>query len=517
MLLGALVGGGVVVAVAGLRPAPPRSRPHLRLPARPVAAVVGGAAAALLTSWPVLGVAVAAGVWQARRPGAGRRRREAELARGEAVATLTETLRDLVGAARGMEGAIAAAAPLAPPAIAAQVESLAARLRHEAPAPALADFAAAVDDHTAQLVAIVLGQGAEGQVGDVGHLLGELAGVARDEVAHRRRVEAERARTRTTVRVVVATTVVTAGALVALNPRYFDAFAGSGGQLVLAGIVAAAAGALAWLARLARYPAPEPVLVAHAHSINAGPPPSPPAAAVDLARALRVDRLVAVAAPDLRVAGLGPDDLLARQGIGLLVGLVAGPALWAGAAVVGWALPLWLVAWVSAMGAVVGAVAPVAHLGRLAQARRRDFRYALVAFLDLVGLFLAAGRGIEGALDAASRAGAGWAFGELAQALHGSERHGESPWQGLDQLGQELGVPELREAAAAALLGATEGARVRQSLAAKAAALRARALTEAQEQAAAASERMAVPACLLLVSFVALVTYPPVVAVVAGI
>lgn len=77
-------------------------------------------------------------------------------------------------------------------------------------------------------------------------------------------------------------------------------------------------------------------------------------------------------------------------------------------------------------------------------------------------------------------------------------------------------MPELREAAAAALLGATEGARVRQSLAAKATALRARALADAQEQAVAASERTAVPACVLLMAFVALVTYPPVVAVLHG-
>ncbi|MFP5375796.1 MAG: type II secretion system F family protein, partial [Acidimicrobiia bacterium] len=141
---------------------------------------------------------------------------------------------------------------------------------------------------------------------------------------------------------------------------------------------------------------------------------------------------------------------------------------------------------------------------------------ALVVFLDLVGLFLAAGRGIEGALDAASRAGAGWAFGEIADALHRARRAGESPWQGLDRLGAELGVPELREAARAAQMAATEGARVRESLGAKAAALRARSLAEAQEQAAASTERMAVPACLLLVCLVAVITYPPVRAVLAG-
>lgn len=357
------------------------------------------------------------------RPGVGRRQRERELARGEAEAAWTETLRDLVGAARGVEGAIASAAPLAPPAIAAHVEALAARLRHEPPGPALADFAADVDDHTAHLVAIVLRQAAEGQARDVGQLLGELAGVARDEVAQRRRVEAERARTRTTVRVVVATAV----ALVALNPSYFEPFGSSAGQLVLAGIVLTAAGALSWLARLARYPAPEAVLVAAGDSMDPPPPTPPPAAAAELARALRLDRLVAVSAQDLRAASVGRDDVLARQAIAFLLGLVAGPALWTAGAAAGWGVPVWFVAWVSLMGALVGATAPVAHLGSVARSRRRDFRFALVTFVDLVGLFLAAGRGIEGALDAASRAGAGWAFGELAQAVHAAHHDGPPP------------------------------------------------------------------------------------------
>lgn len=515
LLLGGLVGASCVLAVAGLRPATATPRPR-RVPLRPAAASAGAAATGILTGWPVLAVAVGAAVWWAPRPGAGRRHRQGQLERAEAVATWTETLRDLVGAARGIEGAVLASAPIAPPAIAEPVAALAARLDHEAAAVVLGDFAAAVDDRTADLVAVVLRQAAEGQVRDVARLLGDLAGVAREEVARRRRDEAERARTRTSVRVVVVTTFVTAGLLVVLNRRYFAVFATGSGQVVLAAILAAAAAALAWLARLGRVPSPEPVLMAGADALAAAPHPEPPAAPADLARALRLHRLATVSAEDRRVVGLGVDDLLARQGVGLLVGLAAGPAAWVVARAAGAGVAVWVVAWLSGVAAIAGSLLPAARVAAAAKARRRDFRYALVVFLDLVGLFLAAGRGIEGALDAASRAGAGWAFGELADALHRARRAGESPWEGLDSLGAELGVPELREAARAAQLAATEGARVRESLAAKAAALRARSLAESQEEAAASTERMAVPACLLLVCLVALITYPPVRAVMAG-
>ncbi|MDP9386969.1 MAG: type II secretion system F family protein [Actinomycetota bacterium] len=519
LLLGGLVGASAVVAVAGLRPAPASSWPlrvTLRVPLRPAAALVGAGAAGILSGWPVLAVAAAAALWWAPKPGAVRRSRRDRLERAEAVAAWTETLRDLVGAARGIEGAVVASVPVAPPAIAGEVGALAARLDRDPAAVVLAEFAAAVDDRTADLVAVVLRQAAEGQVRDVARLLGDLSRVAREEVARRRRDEAERARTRTSVRVVVVTTLATAGLLVVLNRRYFAVFGTGSGQLVLAAILAAATASLAWLARLGRSPSPEPVLMAGLDVAAPAQRLEPPAAAADLARALRVDRLATASVEDQRVVGLGAADLLARQGVGLVVGLAAGPALWVLARGAGAGLAVWVVAWVSGVGAIAGALLPPARVAAAARIRRRDFRSALVVFLDLVGLFLAAGRGIEGALDAASRAGAGWAFGEMADALHRARRAGESPWQGLDRLGTELGVLELREAARAALLAATEGARVRESLAAKASALRARSLAEAQEQAAASTERMAVPACLLLVCLVALITYPPVRAVMAG-
>jgi tight adherence protein C len=78
----------------------------------------------------------------------------------------------------------------------------------------------------------------------------------------------------------------------------------------------------------------------------------------------------------------------------------------------------------------------------------------------------------------------------------------------LTQLGEELGVPELGELSASVSLAGTEGARVRDSLAVKAASLRDHALSEMESKAQASTERMAVPTVMLLLGFVLLIGYP---------
>ena len=77
-------------------------------------------------------------------------------------------------------------------------------------------------------------------------------------------------------------------------------------------------------------------------------------------------------------------------------------------------------------------------------------------------------------------------------------------------------MPELRELAASVALAGEEGAVVGASVAAKATALRTRALTEAEAAGESDSERMALPTVMLLVGFVIFIGYPAVAAVVSG-
>lgn len=192
-------------------------------------------------------------------------------------------------------------------------------------------------------------------------------------------------------------------------------------------------------------------------------------------------------------------------------------------AVFGFALPALLGVFWSVLGLGVGLTIPgilavglavffffVPDISLKSEAgeRREAFKHALGSFLDLVVISLAGGAGVESALRDAARIGRGWAYGQLRNALEVTTLTGETPWGALARLGQEVGVPELVELSASVSLAGTEGARVRESLAVKAESLRAHALAEAESEAQATTERMAVPVVLLFLGFLILVGYP---------
>jgi tight adherence protein B len=174
------------------------------------------------------------------------------VARIEAVASWTEMLRDTLSAAAGLEQAILATAPLAPVAIRSEVAGLASRVQNgHRLAPALRQLAEELADPTADLVIAALVLAAEHQARQLGELLGSLAETARSQAAMRMRVETGRARTRTSVRVVVATTIVFAVGVVVFNRAYLTAYDSVLGQAVLLVIGGLFGTGFAWLVRIA--------------------------------------------------------------------------------------------------------------------------------------------------------------------------------------------------------------------------------------------------------------------------
>jgi tight adherence protein C len=155
-----------------------------------------------------------------------------------------------------------------------------------------------------------------------------------------------------------------------------------------------------------------------------------------------------------------------------------------------------------------GFVLPDLLLRQRADARRAAFRHALSSFLDLVNVLLAGGAGIETSLHAAADAGDGWAFEQLREALERARTMRQSPWRTLIDLGDRLGVGELTEIAASVQLAGEQGARVKLSLNAKAAALRARQMARVEADAHAATERMGLPTVLMFLGFMVLLGYP---------
>ncbi|HVV12107.1 type II secretion system F family protein [Amycolatopsis sp.] len=270
-LLGAGLAAGILLIWTGLRGRPPRGAPapsrwrtwwaahhDRKFVGALVGAVITGLAVGAVTGWVVGAILAALAVVSLPRIlGAGSDHKR-KLARIEAIASWTEMLRDTLVAAAGLEQAILATAPACPAAIREEIPELAVRLeRGERLAPSLRRLADQLHDPTADLVVSALVLAAEHQARQLADLLGELAGEAREQASMRMRVEAGRARTRTSVRVIVITTLSFAIGLVLLNRGYLAPYDTGFGQIMLLLVGALFAGAFAWLARIGRLREPE--------------------------------------------------------------------------------------------------------------------------------------------------------------------------------------------------------------------------------------------------------------------
>jgi Flp pilus assembly protein TadB len=264
------------------------------------------------------------------------------------------------------------------------------------------------------------------------------------------------------------------------------------------------------LARVSAPPAPAPILPAEGSGWAAwlGGPFVAPLQALGLPGV----RLVR----DLAVIGRPVSTHLAQQASGAIAGLLA-PVLaqlllTVGGLSLGAAPPV-----VAALVlAVLGFLTP--HLQAHAEAKRRrvGFRHALSAYLDLVGITLAGGAGVDSALRDSVDIGGGWAFAQIRRALDTARLTRTTPWATLGRLGDELEVSELSELAASVSLAGTEGAKVRASLAAKASALRTHQITDTEADAQAATERMSLPVMVLFLAFLIFIGYPALTQVLTG-
>jgi Flp pilus assembly protein TadB len=265
MLLGGLTGGGVLLLVHSLTPHAPtptvRSTGPGRLGGlgrRALVAVLAAAAALALTRWVVAAASVAAlaVAWPSLFGGA-RAERDA-MDRLEGLAAWTESLRDTVAGAVGLEQAIPATAHAASPAISRPLLDLADRLRVRTPLPTALDrFAEDLDDGGADLIVSALILNARLRGPGLRQVLTSLASSVREDLDMRRRIAAGRASTRRSVQIVVGITLAFVGGLVLLNPGYLRPYSTFIGQLVLGAVVLLFAAGFAWMRRLARFSTPQ--------------------------------------------------------------------------------------------------------------------------------------------------------------------------------------------------------------------------------------------------------------------
>jgi Type II secretion system (T2SS), protein F len=241
-------------------------------------------------------------------------------------------------------------------------------------------------------------------------------------------------------------------------------------------------------------------------ALEPGPRPAP---AGRLAHAIASElHWLPVPAADLALLGKDRASWIASKvGCGLL-GLALPPLL-AGLASVagvglGWSAP----AVISLLCGVGLFFAPDLVTRVNAAERRTDFKRALTSYLDLVALERGAGAGPTEALEAAAAIGDGWAFRRISAALDAARRAGAAPWTALARLAREIGISELADVADIAEVAGQEGAKILDTLAARAASMRAEALAADRATAGSRSTTMVIPIALLGAGFLLLLIFP---------
>lgn len=225
-----------------------------------------------------------------------------------------------------------------------------------------------------------------------------------------------------------------------------------------------------------------------------------------LGRGIRLDRVQS----DLAVMGRSIEGFLATTVVVATMGLAFGPTFVGMFIAFGFGAGAVLPLGVGLMLAVIFATIPLAVLRSEAAVRRRDFRHAVGSFLDLVAMNLAGGRGVPESLSSAAAVGGGWPFARIRDTLSFARMQGLTPWAALGRLGEELDIDELRDLAAALTLVADDGAKVRQSLAARSATLRRRELAELEGKAAERSQSMLIAQLVITFGFLLFLAYPAV-------
>lgn len=221
-----------------------------------------------------------------------------------------------------------------------------------------------------------------------------------------------------------------------------------------------------------------------------------------------VEQAVGSMRADLRVMRRSPDEQAALLVTYAVLGFLWAPVVAVGGWVVGFRLPVAIPMWFAGLGAVIGVISSIRSVKTSAAQARQAFSHALSSFCDIAGMCLAAGRGVESSLETAAHTGRGWAFVELQSALRAGYVRGDTPWDALARLGNEARLDDLVELAAALSLAGDEGAAVRETVSSKAKAIRERLTSEAERSAASVTERMGIPATLLLLGFIVFLGFP---------
>ena len=258
-LAGAMVVGGLIALVVGLRPSPVVDRPARPRTVRKLTkqtrilllgGVAAGVVAFLVTGW-VLALIVVPVAFVGLPVLLSSSSAAQRIERLEAMEEWTRSLSGVLTVGVGLEQALVATLRSTPAAISPEVTRLVARLRARwNTEDALRAFADELDDATGDLVAANLILGARRRGAGLASVLEGLAESVAADVRARRQVEADRAKPRATARWV---TLISVGVLVilAVSGTYVEPYQSPLGQVILVALLAMYVATLVWMKRMA--------------------------------------------------------------------------------------------------------------------------------------------------------------------------------------------------------------------------------------------------------------------------
>jgi Flp pilus assembly protein TadB len=169
------------------------------------------------------------------------------------------------------------------------------------------------------------------------------------------------------------------------------------------------------------------------------------------------------------------------------------------------------------MGALFGWLVPNGNVATAAAEARLEFNRALGSYVDLVALERSAGgSAARQALENAAEIGDSWPFRRIRDELARSRFSGETPWDAMNHLAGELGLPALDDVADIMRLAGAEGSQVYDTLRARSTALRSALLAAEHTKANALSGRMTIPTTVMAIVFCVILVTPAVLRLAAG-
>jgi tight adherence protein C len=211
---------------------------------------------------------------------------------------------------------------------------------------------------------------------------------------------------------------------------------------------------------------------------------------------------------DLALNGQSFEATMGRKVVVGVVGFLLGLVMSVSLSAAGLSLPVGVPVVVGLLFAAAFFFIPDFDARSAAARRRKEFKRALSAYLDWVSLQMSGKAAAEQALPDAAKIGSGWPLALIRHTVTNATRSGQDVWSAFTDLGDRIGVGQLRELGTLVQLVANDGAQVRDTLSARAASLRNEELSDAEGTAGKRDQSMLMAQILLGVGFAVFLGYP---------